>query len=37
MKNLDHSKSLLEFEKMFEQEITSAENDIRIIGDLNIS
>ena len=37
MKNLDNSKSLLEFEKMFEKEITSAENDIRIIGDLNIS
>ena len=37
MKNLDHSKSLLDFEKMFEKEITSAKNDIRIIGDLNIS
>jgi hypothetical protein len=30
MKNLDHNKSLLEFEKIFEQEITSAENDIEL-------
>ena len=37
MKNLDNNKSLLEFEKQFEREITSAENNIRIIGDLNIS
>ena len=37
MKNLNNNKSLLEFEKQFEREITSAENNIRIIGDLNIS
>ena len=37
MKNLTQNMSLLDLEKKFEEEITSVDNNIRIIGDLNIS
>ena len=37
MKNLTKNMSLLDLERKFEEEITSVDNNIRIIGDLNIS
>lgn len=37
MKNLTKNMSLLDLERKFEEEITSVDNNIRIIGDLNVS